>query len=60
MPSSEVKKADMLEMALRAIVEAVAAQSPVITDSGMVQVWLDAGLIDAARKALHPEVKNDA
>lgn len=50
----------MLDMALRAIVEAVAAQSPVITDSGMVQVWLDAGLIDAARKALHPEVKNDA
>lgn len=45
---------DAVGKALQAIVEAIVAQSPVVTDSGMVHVWLDAALLDAARAALQP------
>lgn len=44
---------DAVEKALRAIVEAIVAQAPVVTDSGMVHVWLDAALLDGAGAALN-------
>lgn len=38
--------------ALQSIVQAIVGQAPVITDSGMMQVWLDAKLLEAARAAI--------
>lgn len=53
--SSQAKQppTDAVEKTLRAIVAAVVAQSPVITESGMINVWLDAALLDAGRAALN-------
>ncbi len=43
---------DAVAKALLAILEAIEAQAPVITDNGMVNVWLDANLLKQGRAVL--------
>ena len=52
MSTQKRSRTEELDKALRAIVAAIAAQSPVIRESGMVNVWLDVTLLDAGRAAL--------
>lgn len=43
---------DAVAKALLAILEAIEAQAPVITENGMVNVWLDANLLKQGRTVL--------
>lgn len=43
---------DAVAKALLAILEAIEAQAPVITNNGMVNVWLDANLLKHGRAVL--------